>query len=112
MVGHNKFYEQILVEPLQGAQGEDLMGKWCRVRIAEVSKFHMKAAIISTEMRETRKEEAIPTAIRMWAGIRDAWTGIADREGKTETVLMQLLLVSFLFYVVGKLVVLLVLRTG
>jgi len=47
-VGHNKCYEHILVPR---REGEDLLGKWAKVKITEVAKFYMKSEIIETEKK-------------------------------------------------------------
>ncbi|KII60824.1 Threonylcarbamoyladenosine tRNA methylthiotransferase [Thelohanellus kitauei] len=41
LVGHNKFYEQILIE-----KDDTLMGKWAKVRVTETSKFYMKGIVL------------------------------------------------------------------
>lgn len=56
-VGHNKSYEQILIPP-----GRDLLGQRVKVKIVDVSKFHMKGQIIedkSTKELMTKKESSI-----------------------------------------------------
>lgn len=47
-VGHNKCYEHILVPK---REGEDLLGRWAKVKITEVAKFYMKSEIIETETK-------------------------------------------------------------
>jgi hypothetical protein len=52
-VGHNKSYEHILV-PAYG--DESLLGKRVRVKITEVSKFHMKSVIVSEPILQAPTE--------------------------------------------------------
>lgn len=61
-VGHNKFYEQVLV-PMK----KELMGKMITVKIVEASKHSMKGEIIST--RKTLQNDTISTTskgLRCW----------------------------------------------
>jgi len=65
-VGHNDFYEHILVPPT----GNDLLGQRIRVKIVEVSKFYMKSIILdecssNKEMSTSKSNVLKPIGINL-----------------------------------------------
>ncbi|XP_011303966.1 threonylcarbamoyladenosine tRNA methylthiotransferase [Fopius arisanus] len=65
-VGHNQWYEQVLVE-----MREEIMGRMVRVRIVEAMKFSMKGQLL--EEVEEEEEEEVKTGEVLEAGKR--WLG-------------------------------------
>lgn len=59
-VGHNKCYEHILVAK---KDGDDLLGKWAKVKITEVAKFYMKSIILKEKKEGSKMQNFMVISI-------------------------------------------------
>lgn len=81
LVGHNKFYEQVLIKA-----DESLLGRWAKARIFEAGKFFLKGELLDNTIQSTNVES--PTA---------AWS-LYSRWRKVLVAHLIIFSISFVFY--------------